>query len=240
MMMLPHSQLGENWVRRGVASVATDLIHTSNRPNECGPTFHAVSALVLYRDRMTPRAPAALAAQEPEAAPRTEPAATPQAEAKANKPTASADLPSDAWRSRKPSTGVVSSTPQRAQTDTPVAAQPVPVREESLPARVPDEVLIHSKPLITQEPVATPVPDSELPPLAAPPRVPDLRTPSVAQPQVQPRNNRLARQAAERIADMARRGRSEGRSATEGVDPDAASSGPERIAAEPADTPTRR
>ncbi|MCA9110706.1 MAG: hypothetical protein KDA52_12205 [Planctomycetaceae bacterium] len=52
MMSLPHKRMNEPWVRRAVASVATDLVHNAARPAETGPMYHAVHSLVLYRDRM--------------------------------------------------------------------------------------------------------------------------------------------------------------------------------------------
>lgn len=52
MMAMPHKQLSEPWVRRAVASVATDLVHNAHRPAETGPMYHAVHSLVLYRERM--------------------------------------------------------------------------------------------------------------------------------------------------------------------------------------------
>ena len=58
MMALPYDRLNEAWVRRAIASVATDLVHNSSRPAECGPLYHALHSLVLYRDRVSPTAPA--------------------------------------------------------------------------------------------------------------------------------------------------------------------------------------
>jgi hypothetical protein len=58
MMALPYDRLSEPWVRRAIASVATDLVHNSSRPAECGPLYHALHALVLYRDRVSSTAPA--------------------------------------------------------------------------------------------------------------------------------------------------------------------------------------
>ena len=59
MMAMPHKQLSEPWVRRAVASVATDLVHNAERPAETGPMYHAVHSMVLYRDRMIRSAPQA-------------------------------------------------------------------------------------------------------------------------------------------------------------------------------------
>lgn len=52
MMALPQSRLREAWVRKGVASIATDLIHNASQPAECGPLYHALNSLIMYRDRV--------------------------------------------------------------------------------------------------------------------------------------------------------------------------------------------
>jgi len=58
MMALPQSRLKEDWVRRGVQSVAQDLIHNATQPAECGPMYHALHSLVLYRERAYPESQA--------------------------------------------------------------------------------------------------------------------------------------------------------------------------------------
>lgn len=51
MMALPQSRLKEQWVRNGVAAVARDLVQYQQEPLEVGGMYHAVHALVLYRER---------------------------------------------------------------------------------------------------------------------------------------------------------------------------------------------
>jgi hypothetical protein len=54
MMALPENRLDEVWVRRAIQCVANDLINNANAPAECGPMYHALHALVLYRERVRP------------------------------------------------------------------------------------------------------------------------------------------------------------------------------------------
>ncbi|REJ75844.1 MAG: hypothetical protein DWQ34_20835 [Planctomycetota bacterium] len=52
MVALPERRLEETWVKRAVESVARDLVVNSNQPADCGPLYHALHALVLYRERV--------------------------------------------------------------------------------------------------------------------------------------------------------------------------------------------
>lgn len=67
MMAVPQQRLKEAWLRRGVAAIAKDLIDHRSDPIECGALYHAVDALVIYRDRTTPLP---VAAPEPATAPK--------------------------------------------------------------------------------------------------------------------------------------------------------------------------
>ncbi len=51
MMALPASELKKEWVRRGVESLANDLIRNRNVTARCGALYHSVHALILYRER---------------------------------------------------------------------------------------------------------------------------------------------------------------------------------------------
>jgi len=51
MLALQQNRLDEPWVRRAVASVARDLTRYQQEPLEVGGMYHAVHALVLYRER---------------------------------------------------------------------------------------------------------------------------------------------------------------------------------------------
>ncbi len=63
VMAVPHDRLSEDWMRRGVAAVSRELIENRKRSAKCGPLYHALHGLVLYRDRMYP--PEQLAKREP-------------------------------------------------------------------------------------------------------------------------------------------------------------------------------
>lgn len=54
MVALPQSKLKEEWVRRAIACVAKDLINNRHVPSDCGPLFHGMHALVIYRQRTVP------------------------------------------------------------------------------------------------------------------------------------------------------------------------------------------
>lgn len=51
MLALQQDRLQEPWVRRAVAAVARDLVQYQQEPLEVGGMYHAVHALVLYRER---------------------------------------------------------------------------------------------------------------------------------------------------------------------------------------------
>lgn len=52
LVALPQSRLQEQWVRTGVQTLCYDLIRNAHEPSECGPLYHALHSLVLYRERM--------------------------------------------------------------------------------------------------------------------------------------------------------------------------------------------
>lgn len=54
MIALPKSKLEEEWLRRGIANVARDLINNRHVASDCGPLFHGMHALVVYRQRTVP------------------------------------------------------------------------------------------------------------------------------------------------------------------------------------------
>jgi len=54
MVALPQSDLKQDWVRRGVESVADDLYNNRKVAVDCGPLYHAVDALNLYNYRTNP------------------------------------------------------------------------------------------------------------------------------------------------------------------------------------------
>ncbi len=54
MMALPQSRLKDPWVRKGLDRLATDLVENRKEAAECGPLYHALHALILYRLRTRP------------------------------------------------------------------------------------------------------------------------------------------------------------------------------------------
>jgi hypothetical protein len=82
MMALPQSRLREEWVQKGVYALAKDLVQNANQPGDCGPLYHSLHALNLYRLRISsepskPSEPPALVLNEPLAMPALEPATQP-------------------------------------------------------------------------------------------------------------------------------------------------------------------
>ena len=52
MVALPQSRLSEDWVQNGLRRLALDLIENRHLNAECGPLYHSVDALQIYRERM--------------------------------------------------------------------------------------------------------------------------------------------------------------------------------------------
>ena len=73
MMALSKKRLNEQWVRLAVQAIANDLMSNSTQPAECGPLYHSLHALILYRQRVgagpLPTAPADALAQSQSRAP---------------------------------------------------------------------------------------------------------------------------------------------------------------------------
>jgi hypothetical protein len=55
MAALPERRLSEPWVRSAVEAVARDLTTNANQPADCGPLYHALHSIILYRDRVAPK-----------------------------------------------------------------------------------------------------------------------------------------------------------------------------------------
>lgn len=52
MVALPQSRLSEPWIQNGIRCLAQDLINNRHLNAECGPLYHAVDGLQIYRERM--------------------------------------------------------------------------------------------------------------------------------------------------------------------------------------------
>ena len=171
MMALPQQRLEEEWVQRGLRTLATDLIDNATQAAECGPLYHSLNALKMYRARVAPAqtetAPEQLA-QKPEttteqtdAAPRTLPAIEAQPVAmRPMTPEATTEKGEDAIVrpvpepvSLVPVTPVPSVASAKPAIDAPPEATKSPVAALAQPAR-PIQISpgTSAPPLTTQEP----------------------------------------------------------------------------------------
>jgi hypothetical protein len=88
VIAVPEKRLKEEWLRRAVQALTSDLIEHRAMPLDCGPLYHAVDGLAIYRDRTRP-IPSSLAE---ETAPADEPA---DAEATTPDPAETASKPEE-------------------------------------------------------------------------------------------------------------------------------------------------
>lgn len=170
MMALPQKRLEEEWVQRGIRSLARDLCMSSTQPGNCGFVYHSVHALNLYRQRMGNKAskptqsPADLVQND--TATKTTPQVT-------EKPTVTADnsgTPRPLPIINSPNVAIrpipAQPTSQEPPIERPVPDMPQP-KTESPPA------IASAKPEVDAQPTA---PESGMPPLV---KTPPMPTPSV-------------------------------------------------------------
>ncbi len=67
MMALPKKRLEERWVKSAVNSIASDMVRNASKPAECGGMYHALHALILYKQRMAPSTPSVQPIEQPAA-----------------------------------------------------------------------------------------------------------------------------------------------------------------------------
>ncbi len=66
---LPNERLNEPWVRNAVWMLSRELIQHRDTQIDCGPLFHSLDALILYRDRIRPKEPVSEIASQPSSKP---------------------------------------------------------------------------------------------------------------------------------------------------------------------------
>ena len=136
---LPNERLHEPWVRSAVFVLCNDLVENRQRNIDCGPLYHTLNALIIYRERIRSTTPVEVVTSVPQTVPPVVPGAKPEA-----------------TPSLIPNTvPVVVSKPSNSK---PVAAKPVST-EKTVPAE-------DSKPPMpaatgTPTPPATPKPSAE-------------------------------------------------------------------------------
>ncbi len=164
MMALPKSRLEERWVRTGVQTLASDLIRNATQPADCGPLYHSLHALILYKQRVQPTAT---------------PAATPELAQKAP-----ALLPAGPVTLSAPDGESMPLSVQQ-QKDAQATANPIVAKPIATPApqtaQVPAPTLPQAPtalPAVTPKTASTPVPTTA----AATPGASDFKTPVTATP----------------------------------------------------------
>lgn len=179
MAALPERRLSEPWVRRGVEAVARDLINNANQPADCGPLYHALHSIILYRDRVAPRsapsspAPLELAQAKPLSTP--EPATAAESKPAVENPAGTAAVSQPAPRSDAAQTAARPADPEIVTIQEMLLPPPPPTREPVL-----EDEAAAPPPEIAPQPVGTDIDEArprhapqddaafELPPL--PPR----------------------------------------------------------------------
>jgi hypothetical protein len=63
LVTLPKKRLEEAWIRNGIQTLANDLITNATQPADCGPLYHSLHALILYKQRMQAGNPSASSAE---------------------------------------------------------------------------------------------------------------------------------------------------------------------------------
>ena len=143
---LPKERLNEPWVRNAVWMLSRELIQHRDTQIDCGPLFHSLDALILYRDRIRPKEPASEMASQPSLQP----------------PVATTPLP--------PEPGIGSGA------DPKLANGPAkPVRKVETITKLPTEVKLgtpDSQPVPPPIPEASAVPSKISPPKPATPGIP--------------------------------------------------------------------
>lgn len=49
---VPTHRLNEQWLRNAAAVLSRELVYNANRPIDCGPLYHTLNSLMIYRDRL--------------------------------------------------------------------------------------------------------------------------------------------------------------------------------------------
>ena len=178
---LPKERLSETWVRNAVWMLSRELILNRDTKIDCGPLFHSLNALILYRDRIRQKAPttddvappASLAQQKPaenpvpaekvEVNPKEIPRPVPVAPSIAQKPV-----------EEKPGAPELRAVPIPIQESKPI---PVP-NPAPVPLPIPEPIVIpESKP---DQPVLEP------PALPTPMPIPQAYIPKTRMPKAEP------------------------------------------------------
>lgn len=191
---LPDSRLNEQWVRNAVAMMSNELIVNHQRAIDCGPLYHSLNALIIYRDRVRGQTkdPSVAKSAVPDKAPAANPTSLPLATAPMPVPKVTPTLTAEV-----PQKGTL--TPATPPTETVKVESPKPNAVKPAETAIPSAVS-PSTPAASTDTLSSPVttsptkidpktidpgrvitpPASVTPPETVPPRLlPDVPVPSL-------------------------------------------------------------
>ncbi len=166
---LPKERLNETWVRNAVWMLSRELILNRDTKIDCGPLFHSLDALILYRDRIRPKASTTDDVEPPASVAQQKPAEIPN-------PTLKLDTNPKELTIPVPVTKTIAQKPVDEKPVVPeLRAAPIPM-QESKPVPAPNPAPV---PQPIPEPIVIPESKPEQPVL----ELPSLQTPMPTPPQ---------------------------------------------------------
>lgn len=138
---LPDERLNEPWVRNAVAALCNDLIVNRQRQIDCGPLYHTLNSLIIYRDRIRSVLPDTQITPGTAPAPRPEVAqsATPGSKLDSKPALATNPMPvegkkSDGQKAAEPVVTSTTATPGAPRIPVPSTTQTQTVPSEQTPS----------------------------------------------------------------------------------------------------------
>jgi len=130
---LPDSRLNEQWVRNAVTALSNDLVVNRQRQIDCGPLYHTLNSLIIYRGRLRALQPSVTPPAAPQAQVAGQPAqpGTTSTPSLGGAPTPLVGAPKPLLET-KPVSAKAGSTDKAVTLEPPmplVASGPMPVKE---------------------------------------------------------------------------------------------------------------
>ncbi len=170
---LPQERLNEPWVRNAVNVLSRELITHKKAPVDCGPLYHSLNALIIYRDRVRP----ATAAQTADAAKPLTPVSPPSTVVAAS-PMPTSDPAKVEVRTTAPTTPAPTTPALTLPETVPLSA----VSPENVPLKPPAPQVPSAAPVsapVSATPIAPAAPTKGAEPVSAAPKTPPTITPAV-------------------------------------------------------------
>ena len=181
---LPKERLNETWVRNAVWMLSRELILNRDTKIDCGPLFHSLDALILYRDRIRQKAPTTDDVKPPESLAQQKPAET-QTPAVKLDPTPK-EMPKLVTLPNPIAQKPIDEKPSFPE----LKAVPIPIPEPIVvPESKPDQPVLDPPALPTPMPVPMPIPQAFVPKTRMPKAEASTKqaaTPKPALPRIDP------------------------------------------------------